>query len=110
MLARSQNNMSHNGYNRRDNGRIKMNLPALLSRQMVKTINISLTGARLVVRGSQLSTPRMPLLIKNQNEEFTGLICEPQWEQKIGDNLYILGVSFPQGQEDLVLLRQQLAS
>ena len=102
--------MNGNGYNRRETNRVKKHLPAYLNHQAINTINLSPTGARLVVRGSKLSTSRMPLLIDNEGHGLTGLICEPQWEQKIGNNLYILGVSFPEGQEDLALLKQQLAS
>ena len=96
--------------NRRVSLRVKKTVPVLLHREMVQTVNISSTGARLVVRGSKMSSPRIPILIEAKENSYAGLVCEPQWEEKIGPNLYILGVSFPENQEDLALLEHQLAS
>jgi hypothetical protein len=83
-------------------------MPALLHRDMVEVINISTAGARLIVKSTKPLKDRVPILIQTGDDEYAGLLCEPRWVKKLGVNLYVVGVSFPQGQEDLNQLKRIL--
>ena len=80
---------------------------ALLSTEMVQTLNISECGARLLIKNPELR-PRMSLMVELAEGEYVGLICEPRWRERIGRNLYVVGVRFPEDQQDLAQLRQNL--
>lgn len=100
--------MTTNYYNRRGDERRRRELPALLHKDMVQTINLSSTGARLVVKNPAIK-PRMPLMIEIGDNEYVGLMCEPRWRRQIGQHLYVVGVRFPTGQEDLRKLQMSLS-
>lgn len=80
----------------------------MLHTEMVQTINLSGSGARLLLKKSQQLKPRMPLMVELGDGEYVGLICEPRWREQVGRNLFVVGVRFPEGQQDLAQLRQNL--
>ena len=94
--------------NRRTSGRQARQAHALLSTEMVQTINLSESGARLLLKKSQQLHPRMSLMVELGEGQYIGLVCEPKWRQKIGRDLYVVGVHFPDHQQDLAQLRQDL--
>lgn len=100
--------MSGSKYDRRAKQRLPRQVPALLHRSMVKTINLSEDGARLLINSTKPLKEKMPLLIQTGDNDFAGLLCEPRWVEEVGENLYVVGVSFPEGQEDLGLLKRAL--
>jgi PilZ domain-containing protein len=100
--------MSDSKYDRRSAERLSKQVPALLHRDMVETINISEEGARLIVKSKTPLKSRVPLLIQTGENDYAGLLCEPRWVKKLGKDLYVVGVSFPEGQEDINHLKRTL--
>ena len=49
-------------------------------------------------------------LIQTGEDDYAGLLCEPRWVEEVGENLYVVGVSFPSGQEGLSDLKRSLLS
>jgi len=102
--------MDGSSYDRRSKARQSKQVPALLHRDMVKTINISEEGARLLVKSNKPLKEKVPLLIQTGEDDYAGLLCEPRWVEEVGENLYVVGVSFPSGQEGLSDLKRSLLS
>lgn len=100
--------MEGSNHDRRSKARQPKQVPALLHRDMVKTINLSEEGARLLVRSDNPLKERVPLVIQTGEGDYAGLLCEPRWVEKVGENLYVVGVSFPAGQEGLSHLKRTL--
>lgn len=100
--------MSDSKYDRRATERISKQVPALLHRNMVETINLSEEGARLIVKSEVPLNRRVPILIQTGDDEYAGLLCQPRWVKKLGRDLYVVGVSFPKGQDDLAQLKRAL--
>lgn len=88
--------------------RIGKAFPAMLHKQMVQVVNLSPTGARIVVNGTNISTEPAPLIIEFGDGQSLALMCEPKWEEKLGETVSVIGVAFPQGQPELRTLRLQL--
>ena len=80
----------------------------MLSTEMVRTINLSECGARLLLKKPQQLRPRMSLMVELSDGQYVGLVCEPRWRERVGRNLFVVGVRFPEGQQDLAQLRQSL--
>lgn len=83
---------------RRENRRQAKLLPALLHREMVKIINLSEDGARLLVHNLTSLKPRMPLILEIEEDQYASVMCEPRWNEEIGKNLYVVGVAFTEGE------------
>jgi hypothetical protein len=102
-MSTKQTNM-----NRRRAGRQARQTDAMLSTEMVRTINLSECGARLLLKKPQQLRPRMSLMVELSDGQYVGLVCEPRWRERVGRNLFVVGVRFPEGQQDLAQLRQSL--
>lgn len=88
--------------------RVGKPFPAELDQQLVHVVNLSATGARLVVKGGEVGTPPYALKIEISAGEFVELQCEPKWEEKLGDSATVIGVAFPQDQAELQTLKERL--
>lgn len=78
--------------------RFGMTFPGLLKSQKVQVVNLSATGARLVVQGSQkFEDESMPLMLEIGGQELE-LSCTPKWEEKLSERATVIGVAFPQDQ------------
>lgn len=95
--------------NRRSDNRSTRHISVLFHHEMAETLNLSSGGARLIVKSSSLNRGCIPILLETAPDEYAGLLCTPRWEQKLSENLYVVGVSFPPNQDDLALLRDSLA-
>lgn len=100
--------MSDSKYDRRGAERLSKQVPALFHRDMVDVINISEEGARLILKSSKPLKRRVPILIQTGENDYAGLLCEPRWVKKLGRDLYVVGVCFLQGQEDINHLKRTL--
>lgn len=76
-------------YDRRSADRLPKQVPALLHRDMVETVNISEEGARLIVRSTNPLKKKVPILIQTGDDQYAGLLCEPRWVTQIGKDLYV---------------------
>lgn len=94
--------------NRRQSGRQARQTDALLSTEMVRTINLSECGARLLLKKPQQLKPRMSLMVELDEGVYIALVCEPRWRERVGRNLFVVGVRFPEGQQDLAQLKLNL--
>lgn len=100
--------MADSKYDRRSKARQSKQVPALLHRDMVKTINLSEEGARLLVKSDKPLKEKVPLLIQTGEDDYAGVVCEPRWVEEVGENLYVVGVSFPAGQDGVSHLKRTL--
>lgn len=78
--------------------------PATLGEEAVQVVNLSFTGARLVVQGTQVDGPA-PLEISLDDGRSISLLCEPKWHEQLGESVSVIGVAFPQGQPEVQDLR-----
>ena len=88
--------------------RVGKSFPARLNEQMVRVVNLSPTGARLIVQGGDVGSPPYSLKIDTGDGEIVELQAEPKWEEKLGDSAIVIGLAFPQNQPGIQALKERL--
>ena len=111
--------VSASGYGTYDSGTGIWTVPSIApgqTRALSITVNVTATSGATVTNTAEVASSNRADPDSSPNngitgeDDYAGLLCEPRWVEEVGENLYVVGVSFPSGQEGLSDLKRSLLS